>query len=314
MLEFRPMKLLLTGATGLLGRAIVKSISGRTHIQLVACGHSRARPPMLSADITDQASVESLFDAAQPEIVVHAAAERRPDVVDKTPEAARTLNVAATRLIAEACARRGAFMLYISTDYVFDGSNPPYYPDSPVNPLNEYGKLKLEGERRVAEILGEPPRAAILRIPLLYGPVESLAECSVTELATVLLRGKPRKVEDWARRYPLHVEDVAEAILKIVEAWARSPEKFDAARSSRGLPIYQLSGPKSYTKFEMVSIMARAFGIDASFVEPDPEPPRGAPRPKDCRLDTSLIEALGYAPHVAFERGIHDVLAPFFGR
>jgi dTDP-4-dehydrorhamnose reductase len=267
---------------------------------------------MIKADITDSAAVAALFAAVKPDFVIHAAAERRPDIVDKTPSVARTLNVAATETIARACADHGAFMLYISTDYVFDGSNPPYFPDSPVNPLNEYGRLKLEGERRVAALLGVGLRAAILRIPLLYGPVERLDECSVTELATLLKRREPCAVEHWARRYPLHVDDVAEGIGKILEASASRPDGPAAALPRTGLSVYLLSGPVAYTKYEMLMTMAKILGIDASFAQPDAAPPKGAPRPKDCRMDTSLIEALGYRPRVAFESGIGGTLAPFF--
>jgi len=280
---------------------------------------------MLKVDIKDPAGVEALFAGTEPDFVIHAAAERRPDIVDTNPSLARALNVTATETIAQACATHGAFMLYISTDYVFDGSNPPYYPDSPTHPLNEYGSLKLEGERRVASILDEgeraypaAPRAAILRIPLLYGPVETLGECSVTELASLLAKRAPCAVEHWARRYPLHVDDVAAAIMAIIDAAAARPDGLSARRSHAGassragLPIFLLSGPVAYTKYEMLMAMARVLGIDASFAKPDASPPRGAPRPKDCRMDTSLIEALGYKPRVGFETGTGGALAPFF--
>jgi len=325
VLSFLTMKVLLTGASGLLGRAISSKLSARADVELSAVGFSRAKPPMIRADITDPAAVDALFAATKLDFVIHAAAERRPEIVDKNPSLARTLNVAATETIASACAKRGAFMLYISTDYVFDGSNPPYYPDSPTHPLNEYGSLKLEGEGRVASILADgerasfaAPRAAILRIPLLYGPVETLGECSVTELASLLKKREPCAVEHWARRYPLHVDDVAAAIAAILDAAAVRPERLSATRSRTGsssragLPIFLLSGPVAYTKYEMVMAMAKVFGVDASFARPDASPPKGAPRPKDCRMDTSLIETLGYKPQVEFEVGIGGALAPFF--
>jgi len=325
VVSFLTMKVLLTGASGLLGRAISSRLSARADIELSAIGFSRAKPPMIRADITEPAVVDALFAATKPDFVIHAAAERHPDIVDTNPSLARALNVTATETIAAACAERGAFMLYISTDYVFDGSNPPYFPDSPTHPLNEYGSLKLEGEDRVASILAErekanssAPRAAILRIPLLYGQVETLGECSVTELASLLKKREPCAVEHWARRYPLHVDDVTAAIVAILDAVAARPEGLSPQRSHTGassrpgLPIFLLSGPVAYTKYEMVMAMARALGIDASFARPDASPPKGAPRPKDCRMDTSLIAALGYTPRVEFEAGIGGALAPFF--
>jgi nucleoside-diphosphate-sugar epimerase len=62
----------------------------------------------------------------------------------------------------------------------------------------------------------------------------------------------------------------------------------------------------------MLMIMAKALGMDSSFAAPNAAPPKGAPRPRDCRMDTTLIEALGYKPSVDFEQGIADALAPFF--
>jgi len=294
------MKILLTGATGLLGRALRKQLLLIPNFELTAAAYSRAVPPLVKADLTDSGHVETLFETARPDIVIHAAAERRPDIVDSQPEKARTLNVAATETIASACARHSASLLYISTDYVFDGSNPPYFPDSPVNPLNEYGRLKLEGERIIKNTC---PKGAILRIPLLYGPVEFLEECSVTELAKKLLVTAPVKVEHWARRYPLHVDDVSRAIIAITSAMRDFSEDF---------PIFLLSGPVSWTKYEMLLEIGRVLGKSTSHVIPDTAPPSGAPRPKDCRMDTSRLESLGYTPQIAFGEGIKSALLPFF--
>jgi len=325
------MRVLLTGASGLLGRVVAGRLAARGDIEFTATAFSRAKAPVIKSDLTDPASLEALFGATKPEIVIHAAAERRPDIVDTNPESARALNVSATKMIAETCARNGAFLLYISTDYVFDGSNPPYFPDSPVNPINEYGRLKLEGERRIIDIMSggaavshaiaatqtvasqvAGPQAAILRIPLLYGPVERLDECSVTELATLLKKREPCLVEHWAQRYPIHVKDVAEAILRIIDAKISNPERLEAARAACGLPVFLLSGKAAFTKYEMLMIMAKVLGIDASFAHPNSTPPSGAPRPKDCRMDTGLIESFGYWQHSAFETEIRNILGPFF--
>jgi len=215
----------------------------------------------------------------------------------------------------------GAFFVFISTDYVYDGANPPYFPDSPVNPLNAYGRMKWEAEL-IAEKECGADGGAVLRIPMLYGPVESLSESSVTEIATALMPsafsdalsssanapfGAIRKVDHWARRYPAHVDDVSRAILLIIDAWQYGTLPRDAA-----MPRFLLSGMPGYTKYEMLQIMAKALEKDMSHIEPDPLPPRGAPRPRDCRMDTSRLEQLGWHQEKHFDAEIGAILRPFF--
>ena len=91
----------------------------------------------------------------------------------------RRLNVTATRALAEAMNEHGGRVLYISTDYVFDGAAPPYKWDDKPNPVNAYGQLKLEGEECVLKACEEN---VVLRVPVLYGPVEYLGESAVTTL------------------------------------------------------------------------------------------------------------------------------------
>jgi len=303
------MKITVTGASGLVGRSLMKMVAGSREHTVHGLAFSRAQPPLERLDLTNEAEVARYFDREAPEAVVHLAAERRPDIVDKDARRARALNVDATRNLARLCAARGAFLLLISTDYVFDGTTPPYYPDSPVNPLNEYGKMKLESELVAEEALGASAAGAVLRISILYGPVESLQESAVTEVAIALKSRTPRLTDDWANRYPLHVDDVSSAILAIVDAHARNP---DTLAAFGAFPRFLLSGFPSYTKYDMVNIMAGALGVDAGHVQPDPNPPRGAPRPRDCRMDTSRLESLGWKQRKMLTEEIGPILKPFF--
>lgn len=336
-----PMKIAVTGASGLLGRSLMKAFAGSNEHEVHGLAFSRAIPPLEKLDLTSESEVARYFEEEAPEVVVHLAAERRPDIVDKNVGRAQVINVDAVKILARHCAVRGAFLLLISTDYVFDGTRPPYYPDSPVNPLNEYGKMKLEAEH-VAEAalqevalreatlaegacgklvgavgasahpgaaINEHPAGAVLRIPILYGPIESLLESAVTEVATALKTRAPRMIDHWASRYPIHVDDVSSAILAIIDTCAHNRN----ADAGFGLfPRFLLSGFPSYTKYEMVRIMAEALGVDASHIQPDPNPPSGAPRPRDCRMDTSRLESLGWRQEKMFKTEIGEILKPFF--
>ena len=175
-------RVLITGASGLLGRAIVKEFTqSENGWEVLGLAYSRAKGALRKVDLKSKDEVDSVVEEFKPSIVIHSAAERRPDVVEKKEEETKMLNVDATRTIAEASAKANAFFLYISTDYVFDGTNPPYKPTDKPNPLNKYGQSKLDGENVTLEFL---PRSGVLRVPILYGPVEHIHESAVTGNAT----------------------------------------------------------------------------------------------------------------------------------
>lgn len=299
------MNILLTGASGLLGRSLMKTLAPLAEGgSLTGLAFSRAKAPLAALDLTDAAAVRAAFGRYKPDLVVHAAAERRPDVVDGDPEAAEKLNVGATALLAAEAASAAARFLYVSTDYVFDGSAPPYRIDSPTHPLQAYGRMKLAGEEAVAAAFGS--RAdffAVVRIPILYGRVESLGESPVTELAAKVFAGKPFSCEDWASRYPAHADDVARAVALV------------CGRLSAGEGgTWHFAGAEMLTKCAMARAIAAAFGADPALVRSDPNPPSGAPRPKDCRLDDSRLRALGFSPEIRFAEGVRAAVSPFAPR
>ena len=147
---------------------------------------------------------------------------------------------------------------------------------------------------------------ALLRIPILYGRVETLAESPVTELAAKVLEGRPFKAEDWAMRYPAHVDDVARALALIAEQLMKG--------SPGAGGIYHFASGEQFTKYGMALAIAQVIGADASLITPDPNPPAGAPRPKDCRLDASRLAALGFVPRIRLVDGLREALGPFRSR
>ncbi|KAJ3588659.1 hypothetical protein NHX12_009513, partial [Muraenolepis orangiensis] len=198
---------LVTGATGLLGRVVLAEFQ-REGWRAVGTAYRRARGPILRCDLLDEDAVRSLLHQLKPDVVVHCAAERRPDVVERHSEAAVNLNVLATSSLAKEAAAAGMVFLYISTDYVFDGRHPPYGEDDAPNPLNLYGRSKLEGER---ETLRQCPGAVVLRVPVLYGEVEHVAESAVTALWPRVLQGAPESctLDHCQQRFPTYTGDVA---------------------------------------------------------------------------------------------------------
>ena len=149
--------------------------------------------------------------------MVHCAAERAPDKVDTNPDGARSLNVAATQHIAQACAARNIFLLYISTDYVFPGrqGEAPYLASAKPEPTNLYGELKLAGEKALLQETERSKHGAVLRVPVLYGPCsdkvgskESAVNVLLEQLWAAQEKGKIIKMDDWSIRYPTLTTDV----------------------------------------------------------------------------------------------------------
>ncbi|XP_072256915.1 methionine adenosyltransferase 2 subunit beta isoform X2 [Pyxicephalus adspersus] len=298
---FPNRRALITGATGLLGRAVYREFKDNNW-HVVGCGYSRARPRFEYLNLLDTSAVKEFVCEFKPHVIVHCAAERRPDIVENHPDSATRLNVEASANLAKEAAAAGAFLIYISSDYVFDGSNPPYREDSVPNPLNLYGKTKLEGERVV---LQNCDNAAVLRVPVLYGDVEKLEESAVTILFDkVQFSNKSANMDHWQQRFPTYVKDVANVCFQLSE------KKMQESSLIKG--IYHWSGNEQMTKYEIACAMADAFNLPSSHLRQITDEPVGAtPRPWNPQLDCSKLEELGIGQRTPFRVGIRDSLWPF---
>ena len=287
------MRVLVTGATGLLGRALMKAFSDA---ELTGVALSRATEGLVRLDLRRTGEIEALVEDLRPDIIVHSAAERRPDVCEKDPEGTRALNVEATAALARSAAACGAWILYTSTDYVFDGTNPPYAVDAPTHPLNAYGESKLQGERALWEATR---RGGVLRMPILYGPSEHAAECVVVDLAALVHSGEPAKLDDWAIRFPTFTDDVA-AICRELCGRALDDRDFSGT--------WHFSGRERLTKYGMAVAIAEYLGLPHHPFEPDPNPGPGASRPKNSQLDGSVLEKMGIGKPTPFREGLGRVI------
>ncbi|XP_062867625.1 methionine adenosyltransferase 2 subunit beta isoform X1 [Trichomycterus rosablanca] len=295
-------RVLVTGATGLLGRAVYREFQNNDWNTL-GSGYSRARPRFLSCNLLDEEAVRSVVHNFQPHVIVHCAAERRPDVVEHHTEAALNLNVHACATLAKEAVAGGIFLIYISTDYVFDGRNPPYGENDAPNPLNMYGKSKLEGER---EIIRHCPGAAVLRVPILYGEVEKVEESAVTVLWDRVQEGaESSTIDHCQQRFPTYTNDVARVCRNMAER---------ALQDSSLRGIFHYSGKEQMTKYEIACAIADAFSLPSSHLIQLTEQPAGAgaQRPQNAQLECSRLELLGLSVEpTVFKSAIRDSLWPF---
>lgn len=154
------MKVLVTGANGQLGHDVVLELERRAHTPVITDKDEM--------DITDAESVNKFINEAKPDAVIHCAAYTAVDKAEEDIDSCRLVNAVGTRNIARVCAGLGCKLMYISTDYVFNGEGErPWEPDDEVSePLNVYGQTKYEGEQAVREFIG---RYFIVRIAWVFG-------------------------------------------------------------------------------------------------------------------------------------------------
>lgn len=199
------MKVLLTGASGQVGRALAQSAP--PEVELSRCTRAEL-------DITDEQAVDSAIRFLLPDVIVNAAAHTAVDRAESEPELARRSNTDGPRHLALAVRASGVRLIHLSTDFVFDGrSGLPYRPDSPTNPLNTYGATKREGELAVLNLL--PERSVVLRTAWVYGPHGR--NFVHTMLRIMNDKRQVRVVADQVGT-PTAAQSVAQALWKIIAA------------------------------------------------------------------------------------------------
>lgn len=160
-----PVRVLLTGATGQLGRALAAAAPAGTELR--GCSHAEL-------DIADADRVAALFREFRPQLTLNAAAFTRVDEAEGAVEAAVSANATGPRTLAAACSASGCWLTHVSTDFVFDGRHSrPYAADAEPHPQSVYGRSKLEGEHAVLAAL--PARATVVRASWLYSAAGGFA-------------------------------------------------------------------------------------------------------------------------------------------
>ena len=198
------MKVLVTGANGMLGQDLCPILED--------AGYEVIETDINNLDITNAEAATAFIKQEAPEIVVHCAAYTNVDKAEEDLKNAELINVTGTENIAKACAEAGAVMVYISTDYVFDGTkNSPYTPDDKPNPINNYGLTKLKGEEAVKKYC---EKYYIARTSWLYGHHGK----NFVETMISLAKDRPElKVVDDQIGCPTWTVELANGILKLFD-------------------------------------------------------------------------------------------------
>ena len=275
------MKIFLTGAEGQLGKELQKRLQGTDFLPT----------DLKELDITDASAVSALIGKYKPAVVIHGAAWTQVDLAETQADAAYRVNAVGTQNIAMACRESGAAMVYISTDYVFDGKLGRAYTETdPVNPLSVYGQSKLAGEVLARQ---STDRLFTLRTAWLYGDGPNFVR-------TMLKMGQERdelQVVDDQHGCPTSTADLAEAVLRIIGT--KRYGTYHVVNSGQttwygfAKKIFELAGN---TRVNVTPVTT------AQFIRP-------ATRPAYSPLDTRLLRlTLGWTP-----RHWEEALAEYIG-
>jgi len=289
-------KLLVVGASGLLGSKLFSQAGGRYETRgtcnPVCDGKESLRLDPL--DIGSKDEVERLFEKTRPDVVILAAAMTDVDACERQPLLANRVNATGPELVARSCRKTGAKLVHVSTDYVFDGAKTRKYTEDDVpRPISVYGASKLAGERAVLSTL---PSAVVARPAVLYGwsPLESKDNFVVWVLKKLRSGQKATLFRD---QYisPTFADDLARTLLELAE------------RDVSG--IWHVAGPDCLNRPECGKVIAEVFGLDGRLVSPVDSSTVSLPakRPKYSCLDVSKVQKLLNRNMVSFEEGLRKM-------
>jgi len=270
----RHKKLLVTGASGLLGKKIVELAQNDFIITPI----HKTRPLHSSSvklDVTESLAVLNLLNKLEPDVVIHTASETNVDKCEIEKEHAWKINAEGTRNLAEACQNVNAKLVYVSTDYVFDGEKGLYTEEDKPNPVNYYGVTKLEGEKQVIE---HCKNYAILRTSVLYGWHPWKQNFATWIINKLEQQQKITVVEDHYNT-PTLADNLAEIALEAVQ------------KDLQGL--YHASGSQRISRYEFARQIAKTFNLDSNPIKPIKMSQLTAwiaKRPRDSSLNTDKIQ------------------------
>ncbi len=279
------MKLLVTGAGGMLGQTLSPYLARR--------GHDVAAFGKEELDVTDGDLVQRVVAEQRPDLIVHCAAYTQVDQAETEQETAFAINERGTENVAIAASKLNIPMLFVSTDYVFDGSNnKPYKTDDPTGPISVYGKSKLAGELAVQR---HCQNYYIVRTSWLYGPYGRNFVDTIYKLAQE--RDQIKVVADQVGS-PTSTATLSEMIADLI--------------ASGRYGIYHATDEGVTSWFDFAREIVKDLEAKGKKVEVVPietkDMPRPAPRPAYSALDKSdLVKALG-RPLTPWQEALHQYM------
>lgn len=274
------MKILITGAGGMLGSDLAFCLEKDHEVTGIARHRSpHLKIPFLELDLTDPDTFNSVLDKIKPEVIFHAAAKTDVDDCERHPSEAELFNATMTRDVAQACKERNIFLVFFSTDYVFDGEKKdPYCELDPVCPKNQYGKSKAKAEKYIQDI---NPAYAIFRISWLYGKYGKSFPRTLLEKGT---SQKVFRVVNDQKGTPTLTQDIAQVMETLCRDWTLYKSKLQGQ-------IFHLANQGQTDWCAFASFIFQKAHYREVIVEPisSQELKRPAERPSNSLFDQSKV-------------------------
>jgi dTDP-4-dehydrorhamnose reductase len=251
---------LITGANGLLGQALVRTLSASNDHDVIATARDDAPRfdvpcEYVPMDVTTPDEVETVIENQTPDVVVNCAAVSDVTECDENRNRAWAVNARSVRTLAKQCRAIDAHLVQVSSDFVFNGKNGPYDERGRPDPVNYYGRTKLAGENALREF--DFLDWTIVRTVLLYGTAKDLNRSNVVLwMIDQLSQGEVIHVVNDQWRTPTFAPDLADGIVRLID------------RDKTG--IFHLSGREMVTIHELAQTVAEVFDFDASLIDPVP--------------------------------------------
>lgn len=260
------MRIAITGASGLLGRALIASATARHHV-IAASHRSVIADPLQSRhpreggnpcppatrvplDLSKPDSILKFVELSHPAVIIHAAAITDVDLCEREPHLAGALNAVATRQLADAVRKTAARIVYLSTDYVFDGSSGPYAETDAPRPINVYGRTKLDGENAILTL---GARAAVVRSSSFLGHGGPNRPTFAERMVETIRDHPPLQAPGDQRSNITPVEELAEGILRLVESGLSG--------------IWHIAHPRILSRYDLAAMMAKLAGLDPTRIK-----------------------------------------------
>lgn len=289
------MKVLVTGANGLLGQKLTQLLKKNTSIDLLATARDSLSIPLnrgafFSLDISDEQAVHSLVEKTKPHVIINTAAMTNVDACELNREACWKANVDSVQYLVNACAKHTVKLIHISTDFIFDGSHGPLDENALPGPVNFYGESKLAAEKIIQ---ASPIDWCILRTVLVYGISADMSRSNIVLwVKKSLEEGKTINVVNDQWRTPTLAEDLAMGCYLAV------------LKNAKG--IFHVSGKDFLSPYDMALHVADFFQLDKTLIKATDSTTFKQPAARPLTTGFIIEKAkkkLGYEPH-SFSEGL----------